>query len=190
MQILKASFKDVINLILQGIYKMATLASTVNEIVSFLKNEEIRHELTESETDAKIIFGFGTEDITIGVAILIQEDGEFVQFRCIQMFDDEKILNTKYKAELYEYLLFENYQRKLGAWCLDPSDGDMYMTINMPIVSAELELSQIKRIWMSIQVSMVDRYKEIASILETGRFSVDETEEPISITEKDDSDGI
>lgn len=151
---------------------MATTESTLQVIKQFLDYEDLRHQVSDrGDGDKVIIFGFGDNDITIGVMILIEENGEFVQFRCVKMFEGEEILNTKYKIELYEYLLLQNYKKKLGTWCLDPSDGDFYMGINIPIESGELQVSQIKRIWRTISNSMVDTYKEIKSVLETGKLS-------------------
>ena len=67
------------------------------------------------------------------------------------------------------YFLQINYERKIGRWCLDPDDGDVYIDWAIAIEDNDkLTLNQVKRITNSLISSTRETWPSINRILKTG----------------------
>lgn len=130
----------------------------------------------KSENDGDLIAGFSAETsddeykkLSVGVILSLQENGEFLQIRFARIIEKKIIQESLYRAELMRYFLQINYERKIGRWCLDPDDGDVYIDWAIAIEDNDkLTLNQVKRITNSLISSTRETWPSINRILKTG----------------------
>lgn len=131
----------------------------------------------EEEKSGRIVAGFqfdtGESDypsVKAGVVVSLQEDGEFIQMRLIRILDQEtKVMGSEFLPKLTQYLLKLNYENKIGRWCLDPSDGDLYVDWAIPVEDNEkVTLAQMKRMLRGLVASAREAFAPMNRILKTG----------------------
>ena len=157
------------------------------QICEFLDSKEIRYGTDGEGTDRETIF-FGAKGlVTQKFLFIVETKANVVQFRSVQMLDDEDLQNYHDKPEnrvkLYEYLLKCNYEWKLGKFALDPDDErvDLYFTIS-DFVDADkgIEEELLDRVHTilfgpSFAPSHTEKaIKKIKTILATGEKNEDE----------------
>lgn len=109
------------------------------------------------------------KDFSIIVVLNLEESGEFLQVRFMRFIKKETVKISPYKAELLVYLSQENYKRKIGRWCLDPEDGDVYVDWAIGIEDNDkLTLNQVLRIISALTKTAKDAWPAINRILKTG----------------------
>jgi hypothetical protein len=149
--------------------------------------------LNEEDKEGTMLAGFSADtgdasnpELTVGVVVSLQEQGEFVQLRVIKLIDQDKVLKSPYRSELASFFLKKNYDRKIGRWCLDPTDGDLYIDWAVAIEDNEqLTLKQIKRMFTSLVLTVKDCWIPIRNILEVGteiKLSADDLKKEILFT--------
>ena len=106
------------------------------------------------------------------VFITLQENGEFIQFRAYPDHDflkKEAIKNSAYLPALLQHLLYLNYTRKIGRWCFDPDDGDIYLDHGLPVEdNGEVTFKQFERLRTALVRSMFEATPDLKRIIETG----------------------
>jgi hypothetical protein len=86
--------------------------------------------------DYKVLFGAKRDLVQQIFLFIVETDANVVQFRSVQILDENDLKNYHGKPEnrvkLYEYLLKKNYEWKLGKFALDPEDKkvDLYFIIS------------------------------------------------------------
>lgn len=132
--------------------------------------------LSEEENEGRILAGFGAESddseykqIEAGVLISLQDSGNFLQFRMFRLIDRDAVLKSSYRKEFSEYLLRKNYENRLGRWCVDDSDGDVYVDWGLPLHgSSHLSVEQFVRIVKMLAIGVHEAWAPMRRILETG----------------------
>lgn len=130
----------------------------------------------ESNSRGRLLSGFNLDSgdsqypkMQAGVVLSLQEDGEFVQMRAVQMLDRDAVLASNYKAELARFFLQKNYENKIGRWCLDSSDGDIYIDWAIPVEdNPTLTERQLKRLLSGLVSCLKEAWGPMHRILETG----------------------
>lgn len=132
--------------------------------------------MNEDEYEGDLLAGFSTETgdsdhptLTAGFWVSLQEKGEFLQARVVQVVNREKVLASEHRLAFCEYLLKQNYEKKIGRWCVDFNDGDVYLDWAIPLQNnATLTDQQFFRIVHSLVACAKDCHATMMRILETG----------------------
>lgn len=106
-----------------------------------------------------------------GVVISLQEDGQYVQVRMVDLVKDKhKLLESPYLLELLTFLMGMNYVTNIGRWSYDRIDGDLYVDWGIAIEdNEELTTHQLHRIMSGLVSSIHVAYAPMMRILATGR---------------------
>lgn len=128
------------------------------------------------DSKGRLLAGFSAKsgdseyhDIEVGVVISRQEDGEFVQFRIFKLVEGEEVQASPYRDKLTTYFCKKNYENKIGRWCMDPNDGDIYVDWAIPVEDNDkLTLNQFKRVMAGLVSSTKESWAPIRRILKTG----------------------
>ena len=166
------------------------------QICEFLDSKEIRYGTDGEGTDRETIF-FGAKGlVTQKFLFIVETKANVVQFRSVQMLDDEDLQNYHSKPEnrvkLYEYLLKCNYEWKLGKFALDPEDEDVdlyfvisdYVEADKGIEEDLLDRVHTMLFGPSFAPSHTEKaIKNIKSILSTGEKNEDEDDAPSGLME-------
>ena len=157
------------------------------QICGFLDSKKIEYGTKERGGDSEIIH-FGANKLVQQNCLFIIETGaKVVQFRSVQILDEDDLKNYHSKPEnrmkLYEYLLKCNYDWKLGKFALNPENEkvDLYFVIS-DYVDADngIEEDLLDRVHTmlfgpSFAPGTIEKaIKNIKSILETGEKSADD----------------
>ncbi|HOI84351.1 MAG TPA: hypothetical protein PKW30_08560 [Campylobacterales bacterium] len=153
------------------------------QICKFLDSKDIKYGTDGEGTDRETIY-FGAKGlVTQKFLFIVETKANVVQFRSVQILEDEDLQNYHSKPEnrvkLYEYLLKCNYEWKLGKFALDPVD--LYFTIS-DFVDADsgIEEELLDRVHtMLLGASFAHGHaekaiKNIKTILATGEKNEDE----------------
>lgn len=138
-----------------------------------LKNFEVKD---ESADRGRLLAGFelpsgDAEHPTMraGVSVSLQENGEFVQMRVVQVLDRDAVQASNYKTELTRYFLQKNYENKIGRWCLDSNDGDIYVDWAIPVEdNPTLTERQLQRLLSALVSCLKESWGSMRRIIETG----------------------
>ena len=166
------------------------------QICEFLDSKEIRYGTDGEGTDRETIF-FGAKGlVTQKFLFIVETKANVVQFRSVQMLDDEDLQNYHDKPEnrvkLYEYLLKCNYEWKLGKFALDPEDEDVdlyfvisdYVEADKGIEEDLLDRVHTMLLGPSFAPSHTEKaIKNIKTILATGEKNEDEDDAPSGLME-------
>lgn len=151
------------------------MAISFDTITKHLDQAGIKYKPDEEEKMA--YFGISTDDDELGsltspTFITLQEGGEYIQFRCYldrEKFPPEKTKTSPHLPALLQHLMYLNYSRKIGRWCFDPSDGDLYIDHGLPVEDdQEVTFKQFERLRGTLGRSMLETMPEIKRLIETG----------------------
>ena len=151
------------------------------QICGFLDSKKIEYGTKERGGDIEIIH-FGANKLVQQNCLFIIETGaKVVQFRSVQILDEDDLKNYHSKPEnrmkLYEYLLKCNYEWKIGKFALDPEnpDVDLYFVISDYVETDKgIEEDLLDRVYTMlfgpsfVPGTIEKAIKDIKSILETG----------------------
>nr|WP_320135062.1 YbjN domain-containing protein [uncultured Amphritea sp.] len=127
------------------------MAITLNKLEQYLDELEFNYQQKDEDT---LLTGAKDENGQVMIVIRLMEDGEFLQIRTVQHLDDlVKEANDENRAALLSWMLYRNYQTKLGAWEYDPSDHDHHISIGFGIEDGDLTLKQFARMLNTITKS-------------------------------------
>lgn len=166
------------------------------QICKFLDSKDIKYGTDGEGTDRETIY-FGAKGlVTQKFLFIVETKANVVQFRSVQMLDDEDLQNYHDKPEnrvkLYEYLLKCNYEWKLGKFALDPEDEDVdlyfvisdYVEADKGIEEDLLDRVHTMLFGPSFAPSHTEKaIKNIKSILATGEKNEDEDDAPSGLME-------
>lgn len=153
------------------------MAISIDTLKAYMPEIGLKNfDTSASERDQRLISGIGLPsgdsdypDMEAGVVISLQENGEFVQIRLVQLIDREQVQNSTYRNELTTYFCKKNYENKIGRWCLDPADGDVYVDWAIPVEdNKELTFQQFKRVFGGLVRCLKEAWGPMRRILETG----------------------
>jgi hypothetical protein len=151
------------------------MAVTLKEISGWLDIEEIKHH-TEDE---KIMFGAGDENNTQGYFIRTKENGNIFD-ATMQIFDENKnfisLKDKEYAGKVLEFILLKNYETKFGTWEYDPADGDVRLSVEIPLEDALMTQKQFSRIIQMMITDGTNTSSKIKEILKTGEIPADNSE--------------
>jgi len=148
------------------------------QIVKFLHSKKIKY--GKAEDSERIYFGVNGL-VHQSILFIVDKESNVVQFRSVQILDEEDLKNYHEKeanrVKLLEYLLECNYTWKLGKFALDPADPDvdLYFTMSDFVdVDKGIDEELMDRAWNilmgpSFAASAVEEaIQNIKSILATG----------------------
>ena len=147
------------------------MAVQLEEIAGFLDNAELKYK--HDEEKELILLISSDEDSTYSHFIRAKEDGDIFEWQ-MQILDDNMealdIKDHKYVGKVLSHLLFLNYKTKFGTWEFNPNNGDIRLTVEIPLEDALMTEKQFKRI-MSLMFSDADEHADqISHILKTGEI--------------------
>lgn len=130
----------------------------------------------ESTTRGRLIAGFQLDsgdkeypNLKAGVSVSLQEDGEFVQVRIVQVIDKDAVLSSEFKPALMQFFLQKNYENKIGRWCLDSNDGDVYVDWAIAVEdNPVLTERQLQRLLSGLVSCVKEAWGPMRRILATG----------------------
>lgn len=151
------------------------MAVTLTEISGWLDIEELKHDLN----DERIMFAAGDEDNTQGYFIRAKEDGKYFNATMQIMDENQNFVSLKdqqYAGKVLEFILLKNYETKFGTWEYDPADGDVRLSVEIPLLDATMTQNQFSHIIKMMITTGTNTSKQIKEILKTGEIPVDTTE--------------
>ncbi|MDF1884109.1 YbjN domain-containing protein [Sulfurimonas sp. SAG-AH-194-C21] len=159
------------------------MAMTLKEVSTIFTELDFEHKLIE-EKDLILSAG-GNKNNRLAYYIRCRDEDKTFDMAA-QLLDDEtnhiSVKGSQHMPTLMAYLLLRNYQTKFGTWELDPEDGDIKFTVEIPLEDNTLTKAQLKRI-IKIMNSTSDEAKDIKSIVATGKLPLDEDEAAKKIAE-------
>jgi len=132
-----------------------------------------------SREDEVIGFFSGDDEKTQAHNIRAREEGCIFEWT-MKLFDTENgviyIKNHKYLSTVLSHMLYMNYQTKFGTWEYDPNDGDIQLSVEIPLEDALMTEKQFMRI-----VGFMIKYGQngadaIRHILLTGKVKEDDSD--------------
>lgn len=182
------------------------MAFTLQEVGRWLHLMDIKyHHDVEKEV---IIFQISDDSNKGSVFIRAKEDGELFAMDFEPMMVENNFLDIKpnhpHINTLLMRMLYENYMCKFGTWEYDPNDGDIKMTVEIPLEDAKMTEKQFRRIFSIISTAL-DFVDVMKHIIKTGELPPEDDEvmaaqlfgeflefikSKNSGKTKDDSDGI
>lgn len=159
------------------------MAITLESLKKILDEKGLKYKMPDEVDSSRPILytGWDAEDAEVGkfdvyVVIYLEESTnsgfEFMQIRAVKLADGlekkfHQLEPAKYKA-LLEYMAYENYTNKIGTWCYDPSDGDLYLGASLPIEDGNITSKQLLR-YLSVMVSVAKvGYRDLRRIYKHG----------------------
>jgi hypothetical protein len=140
------------------------MAITLKEVTDFLDEVGLKYQAKDEET---VIFPYSDTDIDekILVAVSVVEDGEYLRMRTVKHLDDLVAeADEEKRRALLEWMLFQNYRSKLGAWEYDPSDFDHHLAVSMPIEDGTASKKQMMRM-LAVMIKSVELIPEMKKVL-------------------------
>jgi hypothetical protein len=109
------------------------MSKAFETIEKFLEWEDLNFSTKKiGETTDAAFFGVRGYN-QMGLLFMVENRAEVVQFRAIQLLDDEQIQKMKNNNEIHykvmKFMLNKNAEYKLGKWTMD-DDYDVYFTIS------------------------------------------------------------
>jgi ribulose 1,5-bisphosphate synthetase/thiazole synthase len=140
------------------------MAITLKEVTDFLDDVGIKYQEKDEE---RVIFPYSDDEIDekILIVVSVQEDGEFLSMRTIKHLDDLVAeADEEKRRALLDWMLYQNYRSKVGAWEYDPSDHDHHLSVSMPIEDGTVSKKQMMRM-LAVMVKSVELIPEMKKIL-------------------------
>lgn len=109
------------------------------------------------------------------ICISIEEDGRYIEFSARGLWEDDilKGKDINFKYNLLNYLMLENYKRKLICWSYDDSDGDLTCSSELFISDFEsFSYEQFERYLTSLIFSIEDAIPAIGRQLKNSEFAI------------------
>lgn len=120
---------------------MAIMLSKIEQYLDFL---ELKYQKKDENT---LLTGAKDDSGQVMIVIRLMEDGEFLQMRTVQHLDDLiKEVDEDSRIALLKWMLYANYQTKLGTWEYDSSDHDLHLSVSFPIEDGDLTAKQFARL--------------------------------------------
>lgn len=152
------------------------MATTLNQIADFLKEQDIKHRLDLEKNHIRT--GFGTKhysdkdgDNGVQLVIKLEEDGEFIKVFAPNAYSYPE---GPHKFALFQTLLQVSWRTKMIQFEYDKNDGEIRAIIEFPLEDALLTKKQLMRCVLGI-VQILDEYHEdIIAAMEHGKLPADE----------------
>jgi ribulose 1,5-bisphosphate synthetase/thiazole synthase len=152
------------------------MAITQNHVTEFLDEIGLKYQTKDEET---VLFPYSDDDINekILVAVSVLENGEYLRMRTVKHLDDLVAeTDAEKRHALLEWMLYQNYRSKLGAWEYDPTDHDHHLAVSMPIEDGSASKKQMMRM-LAVMIKSVELIPEMKKLLgiETANDDSDDT---------------
>ena len=157
------------------------------QICEFLDSKKIKYDTKEHGGDREIIYFSARKLVQQHCPFIIETMAKVVQFRSVQILDEDDLKNYHSKPEnrmkLYEYLLKCNYEWKIGKFALDPENPevDLYFVISNYVEADKgIEEDLLDRVYTMlfgpsfVPGTIEKAIKDIKSILETGEKNAED----------------
>lgn len=128
------------------------LSVSYQEIENFLKQAGFRYSPTSEEG---IITGFGEMEFyrdtdqqpRLGILITLEEGGTYIKIMCPRLYLCQ---GTKYSEDVFKSCLMINYWAKLARFEYDDRDGELRVSIEIPLEDSMLTQAQLSRCLTSL----------------------------------------
>jgi hypothetical protein len=151
------------------------MAITLKQVTEFLDEVGLKYQEKDDET---VLFPYSDSDINekVLIAVSVLEDGEYLRMRTVKHLDELVAeADEEKRRALLEWMLFQNYRSKLGAWEYDPSDFDHHLAVSMPIEDGTASTKQMMRM-LAVMVKSVELIPEMKKILGVAPANDDQSE--------------
>jgi len=154
------------------------MAFTLEEIVAYLKNDEMKFDIDKEKHVLRLGLTDGNEKGL--VTITAQEDGELFSLYMDPMNENNEAfdipLDHPHLNLVLPQLLFANFRTKFGTWEYDPRDGDLRFAIEFPVEDGTITQNQFNRI-INCVTSMFEFQAKFRHILEKGSLPSEKNED-------------
>ena len=140
------------------------MAMSIQDVKDFLKDVGLNFQEKDEET---LLFPYSDTDIDekILVVVKLEEDGEFLSMRTVKHLDDLVAeADEEKRRALLDWMLFQNYRSKIGAWEYDPSDHDHHLAVSMGVEDGTPTKKQLMRM-LAVMVKSVELIPEMKKVL-------------------------
>ncbi len=149
------------------------MAIELKKIIRILDGLDLNYDQRDEET---LVLGNQEGEDKVFIIIKLLEDGEFLSMRTLKHLDDLVAeADEDKRTALLNWMLNQNYTRKLGQWEYDPEDHDHHISIGFPIEDGDLTEKQFMRMFTVIAKS-VDSIKPMKAVLGLVDSAEDEKE--------------
>ena len=148
------------------------MSLTQERLVDLLDEIGLRH-WDAADADLGVVVPFAVESITRpSILVHARVDGDGLIFSAM-VTQFMKVPADHPHAELFmQALLHEAYVTALGQWELDPSDGEVRVTVQLPLFGTEPTAKQVARV-VGAAAQLAERaWPRLLSILEHGEDPV------------------
>ncbi len=140
------------------------MAITFKDVTDFLDEIGLKYQEKDEET---LLFPYSDDDINekILVAVSLLENGEFLRMRTVKHLDDLVAeADAEKRQALLEWMLYQNYRSKLGAWEYDPTDHDHHLAVTLGIEDGGMTKKQMMRM-LAVMLKSVEMIPEMKKVL-------------------------
>lgn len=140
------------------------MAIALSDVKDFLDEIGLKYQEKDEET---LLFPYTDTDIDerVLIAVSLLEDGEFLRMRTVKHLDDLVAEAEPEKRQaLLEWMLYQNYQTKLGTWEYDPNDHDHHIAVTIGIEDGGMTKKQLMRM-LSVVLKSVELIPEMKKVL-------------------------
>lgn len=153
------------------------MAVNLEQVGEWLEAIGIRFD--HSTEDEVIVFFHGDDETTQAHYIRTIEDGDVFQWHMNILDDDNDailIKDHKYSSKVLSHMLYMNYQTKFGTWEYDPNDGEIRLSVEIPLEDALMTEKQFMRIVGFMIKDGQNGADAIRHILLTGKVKEDDSD--------------
>lgn len=161
------------------------MRTKLKDVRAWLKSEGLKFDYDKKEKVVMIITGDG--ESTQLHRINLDKSSNMLQWHMHavdESTEKRKKLNLKdnlYKDMILEYILFINYQYKIGSWEYDYHDGDVRFYMGLPLDNTKMTKEQFDRVKEVMFRYGNEGAKGISYISEHGRFPEEITDTDVDI---------
>lgn len=126
------------------------MATTIEEVVSFLSDEGLRY--SHSEGNDYLRTGFTTQKYVdadgeklLHLVVAVEEQGKFIKIAAPAAYHFHHDGTSFHKLALFQTLLQICHMTKMVQFEYDPDDGDIQAIVEFPVEDADLTRKQLMR---------------------------------------------
>lgn len=126
------------------------MATTIEEVVSFLSDEGLRY--SHSEGNDYLRTGFATQKYVdadgtklLHLVVAVEEQGKFIKIAAPAAYHFHHDGTSFHKLALFQTLLQICHMTKMVQFEYDPDDGDIQAIVEFPVEDADLTRKQLMR---------------------------------------------
>lgn len=149
------------------------MPTTLQEIQTFLDEEELKYRVHESRNFLRLCFKSDKYTDTDGdyqmdIVVALEEDGEFIKVVVPRAYKFDQNLSSFHKLALFQTLLHISFQTKMVQFEYDVDDGEISAIIEFPIEDSSLSKKQLLRCINGLAILLEKHHEVITDAINHG----------------------